>query len=283
MADEAPAPGSVKPDPAEGAVTALTPELKNELQKMLVGIVKTHLPSMIKKAVGESTSIEAISKQVEAAIVKMADEAPEEATPAPGPDGKVLPATAAQAQEDPKVQELKKSLEALQKRLGQMDTALKEKDKAAAALTLAAKQAQVQGHVASSLLKLTNNNQALARLLAKELAQGVDVGEDGAFVWKSKHPDGMGGTVEETVAFDDGLQAWAAGDGKSLLPARSPQLPGAGFPFDVTQIRPSLGQQHGPAHNPITNQMARDLQIAGQPGLAASIAGSGQGSSGSGK
>lgn len=281
--------------PGSGTQAAVSPAITPELQAQINNSINAALSNRdrrinkqleeLKATVTSGLTGEALTKAVEASILKMAGDDPGAGNgqQAGGQSAQTQQGNPAQqgngagAQDDPRYKELLKRLEESDKRTKALERSLAEKDKQSAAAIEEAKYARVSAHVKGEILKLVGrDNAGVADLLTKELVRDrklVDEAEGGGFVWKSKVPDGAGGFYEDPKPFSEGLTAWKAGEGKQFIPAQAPRLPNAGgYPFAPPGNQGGAGgngngQQGKGRMAGVLSQMHRDIaRSAGEPG-----------------
>lgn len=256
------APGAVTPGSGNGAVNAITPELRNELQKIVVGVLKTHLPKQLKEALSPEAMQPLLQPIMEQSLLAMAQEGTPEAQAEPTGGNSAAPAAPANAQDDPRFAEIQRQIKAERERNDRLELAIKA-EKAATEKALGdAKNGRILSHARAELARALGS-EAAGAMAARDLhgRQWFDEGEGGKIVWRTTGEDGAAGTV----SFDEGLKAWLGSpEGKQLVPARASQVgaPPVGMPWpQASSVPPGQSPFHPGTviKNPVLAQMGKDV------------------------
>lgn len=204
----------------------VTPEMKNEFQKVVMGILKDAMPRMIKQSIGEA--LPSLLEQVTASQVKdrPADKEPE----AKG--------------EQARYKGLENTINELKLQIQKRDEALEQKESQRVDALM---RAQVREGLAS-VLGADNQNLGLVMDSYYEARKRFVPGQDGSPLVKFKSEYGG---EDELVPLADGIKRLADKELKHLIPAKTGNLP---VVPGQRRGNPVAGQQSG-APNPLDRIM----------------------------
>jgi len=244
------ASGNVIPG-TEGTPLKSIPDIKEEVQRVVAGMFKDYLPRMIKKAMGESLTPEALTNVVEQAIVKMAGGG-EDTSTGGGEPGTTATAKAgngaqpgAAGNANQEVAQLKqqfeKELQGLKKQLKERDQAAKQAEEGARQTTL---RTAVQQKLAAAL---GPDNPNLGPLMDSlfDVKKRFKYDEQGGMVMAFQARDAADGQAfERLVPLEEAIPEWVKAEGKAYIPARSANLPPhMSFLRQPTGLQPSSASQ----------------------------------------
>lgn len=197
--------GSAVTEPnATGGVTA---ELKQEIQKVVMGIFKDAVPRLIKQSLTES---------LPSLVEQFGAKSKEENTTKPG--------DVDSGANDPQ----RLSLKALEKQVNDLNQQLKKRDEALETERKRVIDTQLRGSVRDAMASLLGADNPLLGMALDSLYdkhQRFVQGDDGQALVKFK---GEYGSEDELVSLKDGMKKLAENELKHMLPSRTQTLPGVG-------------------------------------------------------
>jgi hypothetical protein len=211
------------------ATSGVTAELKNEIQKIVMGIVREQVPRAVKSAISETVpdALKAIM-----ADLQPKQEPATQATPASNPADQEKVTSKA------RIEALEKQLQAFQQRTSEAEGRARD----------AAMRSRVQAEVAKFLPASDPNHAAYMGLLYDLQKRFAD--QDGTPVVKMRREWG-----EEAVPLDAGIKELFEGELKHLVQhSKAQNLPTAGYRGAAGQ---PMGQpKPGPRFNPLLAEVA---------------------------
>ena len=260
----APVNGATDGAGSPSAASGVTADLKNEIQRIVMGVVREHMSKAVKAAVGEAFAGDGLRGAIESVLEAMADASPEgepsapmDAPPPPGDsaDGGRLSLKALQEQMDRRLAEERKAWQA------KFDEERKARGDAEARERMTRGRAQVEAMLGKHI---GSDNPNVGPLMSHlfDVGKRFAIGDDGSVRVRFKGEFG-----EEEAGLEDGFKRLLDADLKPYLPARNGGLP----PASMGARGVPVSQGPRPAfYNPIMREFAKGVEER-NPALAEAL------------